>query len=84
MLTSSLVTCAALREAASTFFGVAEVVVERHVARHVVVELRRAGLRGVFGEVTAGSGSMSSSTASAASFACSAVSATTQATGSPT
>ena len=44
----------------------------------------RPGLTASSGLVTAGSGSMSSSIASAASFACSSVSATTQATGSPT
>ena len=64
--------------------GVAIVIVERQVARRVVVELRRARLRRRSASVTAGSGSMSSVTASAASLACVAVSATTQATGSPT
>ena len=74
-----------LGERGRHLLGVAVVVIERDIARRFVVDERRARARGVLAAATtAGSGSISTSTASAASFACSGVSATTKATGSPT
>ena len=47
LISVSLVTCAAFANASATFGGLAVEIVERDVAGHVVVKLRRAGLGGI-------------------------------------
>ena len=87
VLTSgSFTTCAAAGEGGRHLVAVAVVIVERDIVRHVVVELRRAGLAPLRARViTAGSGSMSSDDRFGGVLGLRDASrATTQATGSPT